>query len=929
MNLLLPVPRLAVAAFALLMGHSVNASIRTEPLSDPYWTVTDHGGEHRGTVATRVVRLQLDQQALRQYLGGLPAADAIGDLPLNLPDAEGQLRTFRVSRSLVMAPELARRFPELQTFQGVADDGLARVRFEFGARGFSAMIFDPSGVRLIEPAGAGDEYLSYARAGREDDQPFQCLVEDAGEHVGMDEFALGLSAPQPLATGPTLRTYRTAVAATGEYTATFGGTVALGMGGIVSAINRVNQVYETDLAIRLVLVPNNHLIVYTNSSTDPYTNNSGSTMLGQNQTNLNAVIGSANYDFGHVFSTGGGGVANLNSVCSASSKARGVTGRGSPVNDPFWIDYVAHEMGHQLNAPHTFNGTTGSCSGNRSGSAAYEVGSGSTIMAYAGICGAENLQPNSDPYFHVASLNTIHNYTQSGTGSSCGTTTATGNNAPVLSANVARTIPAMTPFALSASASDPNGDPVTFLWEQFNLDPTGSTAATVNLDNGLRPLFRSFEATTSPTRIFPRLQNILANTQTVGEVMPTSNRILTFRVTARDNRSGGGGVDWNSVNVTVVNTGLGFAVTSQNAAESWAAGSSQNISWEVAGTTASPISCANVDIHWSGDGGQTFPFALASATANDGSEPITVLAQATTAGRVRVSCADNVFFDINNANITVTGGNAAPTISLPGTAVSYTSNGPAVILDSGALVSDADSADLADGALVLSLVNNGEDNDRLEVRHQGMAAGQVGVVGATVSFGGTAVAALSGGLGVVPLQLALNSNATPAAAQAILRNITYRNVGIVVGTLPRSVEARIADGDGGWSTVAGKTINITLNAPPALAYIDDGDSDNLVNLGEVLNYEVVFTKDMDSSSASIADFNNAGSAAVTINSATETTPGVFAVSVTPTSSGTLILRIPASASLLDATGLALAVPLQDDTVVSVVNTATIFADSFE
>jgi len=926
-------PTLSRAGIALLLGLSspvLLASASAPAHDDRFWTAADARSESGHPDTASPARLRLDQPALRQYLEALPAADSAGSLLLNLPDAEGRLRPFEVTRSLVMSPGLAARFPLLQTFQGVARDGsAARVRFELSERGFAAMMFDRAGVSLIEPAAADDEYLSYRRGTAASGEPFQCGVIDAGEPLGIEDFAAGLATPEPLATGPTLRTYRTAIAATGEYTATFGGTVALGMGGIVSAVNRVNQVYETELAIRLVLVPNNHLIVYTDANSDPYTNSNGSTMLGQNQTNLNAVIGSANYDFGHVFSTGGGGVASLNSVCNSGSKARGVTGRGAPVNDPFWIDYVAHEMGHQLNAPHTFNGTTGSCSGNRSASAAYEVGSGSTIMAYAGICGAENLQPNSDPYFHVASLNTIHNYTQSGTGSTCGTTAATGNNAPVLAAHVARTIPAMTPFALTASASDPNGDAVTYLWEQFNLDPTGSTSVTVNQDNGLRPLFRSFEATTSPTRVFPRLQNILSNTQTIGEVMPTSNRNLTFRVTARDNRSGGGGVDWNSIALTVVNTGMGFAITAPNTAESWPAGNTQTVAWEVAGTTANGINCASVDIHWSGDGGRSFPIMLSSATANDGSETITVPAQATAAGRLRLRCSDNVFFDINNADLAVTGGNVAPAISLPGGAVSYTSNGPAVIVDATATAVDPDSGDLAGGVLSLTLVNNGEDNDRLDVRHQGMAPGQVGVSGAAVSFGGTAVGSLGGGQGVDPLVVSFNANATAAAAQAVLRNVRYRNAGVVVGTLPRTLEAQLADGDGGWSTVASKTINIVLNAPPALVSFDDGDADDLVEEGLPMSYTVVFTEDIDAASVSAADFDNAGSAAVTIGAISEPSPGVLVVAVTPTSAGNLRLRIPSGASILDLSGLALAVPVQDDTLVTVTATAPIFADSFE
>lgn len=908
-------------AFASALGawFFIGSAAAMQPAAGDFWS--NSTADSSALRSSQEARLHLDQDALSRYLSALPKADDQGTLPLALPRPDGARRNFEISRSLVMSPELAAKFPELQTFQGLASDGSGtRVRFETGPAGFSAMLFAAHGVSLIERDTSSGEFVSYARDRRGAGEPFQCGVHFDGQGSESDAFAQKLAgnAKAPNLTGPTLRTYRTAVAATGEYTNTFGGTVARGLGGVVSAINRINQIYETDLALRLVLVPNNNLLIYTDASSDPYNNASGLTMLDQNQTNLTTVIGTANYDFGHVFSTFGGGFANLNSVCNASLKARGVTGLGAPNNDPFWVDYVAHEMGHQLNAPHTFNGTTGSCAGTtRSASAAYEVGSGSTIMAYAGICGAEDLQPNSDPFFHVASLNTIHTYTQTGTGSSCGVISATGNNAPIISPLTSYTIPAQTAFALTASASDPNGDPLTYLWEQFNLDPTGSSTTTVNQDNGLRPLFRSFEASRSPVRLFPRLQNILSNSRSIGEVLPTTSRNLTFRVTARDNRFGGGGVDWATVSLTTVNTGSAFAVTSPNAPASWSAASTQSVTWNVAGTNANNINCPNVDIGWSGDGGQSFATTLLSGTANDGSESITVPSQATSAGRVRISCSNNIFFDINDAHITVSGGNAAPVLGLPSGAISYITNGPAVLLDTAATVSDSDSADFSGGNLSLSLVNNAEVNDRLEIRNQGAAVGQVGVGSGVVSFGGIAIGTVSGGVGVVPLVIAFNSNSSPAAAQAVLRNVRYRAVSGIVGTLLRRVQAALSDGDGGSAVVVIKFINIALNANAVLAFIEDNDSDNLLPIDLAANYVVVFTKDIDLASVSAADFDNAGTSTLSIGEISEPTPGVLNIAVIPRTAGTLILRIPSDATILDTGGVSVLTPAQDNDVLNV------------
>ncbi|MCA0350880.1 MAG: M12 family metallo-peptidase [Chloroflexi bacterium] len=650
-----------VAALVVALLSSFAAATLVTPTaasSDGFWQdvkesrIAQKGA--RQIVPTIYRTVALDVAGLGQYLAKAPleqdqsVANSLYTLQLPMPN--GKFEQFRVVESPIMEPELAAKFPEIRTYLilGVDTPNLSG-RLDLTPAGFHGLILGDQGRIFIDPYSAGDtqHYIVY------DSKNFvpssQKLADRQVEDYVIDLPLTddGLAAPK--AVGDKLRTYRLAMAATGEYTAYHGGTVAKGLAAITTSVNRVNAVYEREVAVRMVLVANNSNIIYTNASTDPYTNNNGVTMLSQNQTNVRNVIGNANYDIGHVFSTGGGGVASLGSVCSTNYKAQGVTGSSAPVGDPFDIDYVAHEIGHQFGGNHTFNGTTGSCGGgNRASSAAYEPGSGSTIMAYAGICGAENLQSNSDPYFHSKSLNEITTFITTGGGSSCGTATNTGNTAPVANAGADYTIPRSTPFELTGTGSDANGDSLTYNWEQYNL----GTASPPNTDNGSRPIFRSFNPSTNPKRSFPKLSDILNNTATIGESLPTTSRTMVFRLIVRDNRAGGGSYAIDSANVTVSSAAGPFAVTSPNTAVTWTRNSSRTITWNVASTTAAPVSCANVEILFSSNGGSSFS-SLVSSTPNDGSQAVTMPNTATTQARIKVRCANNVFFDLSNVNFTV------------------------------------------------------------------------------------------------------------------------------------------------------------------------------------------------------------------------------------------------------------------------------------
>ena len=605
-------------------------------------------------VAFRTVRL--DQNALLQLLARAPMeGTAATGVTLSLPLPDGTFGRFRIVESPIMEPGLAAKFPEIKTYAGQGlDEPTATVRLDWTPHGFHALISAIGGTVYIDPYSRDEviHYISYFKGNARRSQTPSSNGPDVIDEQGMAaQIKTLIEQGAVVPSGSDLRTYRTAVAATGEYTIFHGGTVALGQAAIVTAMNRVNEVYERDVAIRMVLVANNDLVVYTDPGTDPYTNNSGSAMLGENQANLDAVIGDANYDVGHVFSTGGGGIASLGVPCISGLKARGVTGLPSPIGDPFYIDFVAHEIGHQFGGNHTFNGDAGNCAGgNRNGPTAYEPGSGTTIMAYAGICGNQNIQSNSDDHFHVASFDEIVAYSTAGAGNNCPVITATGNDPPVPDAGTGGfTIPINTPFSLIGSATDPNGHPLTYNWEEFDLGPAGHPNSPVND----APIFRSFSSMAVPERIFPQISDIVNNTQTLGEILPSYTRNLTFRMTVRDNQISGGGVDYDEIAFSVSDLAGPFLVTAPNTAVTWTPGTQETITWDVAGTDVAPVSAAAVNILLSTDGGFTYPHTLATGTPNDGSETVTVPVTPTATARVKVEAATNIFFDISNTDFTV------------------------------------------------------------------------------------------------------------------------------------------------------------------------------------------------------------------------------------------------------------------------------------
>ncbi|MBT5977447.1 MAG: T9SS type A sorting domain-containing protein [Flavobacteriales bacterium] len=562
-----------------------------------------------------------------------------------LPLPSGESLEVSIEESPIMAKALQMKFPEIKSYK-ISGEGIYG-RMGFTYKGFHGMIFTPDGTVYIDNLVNTNAYHSYYRhdymAFYEFTKGHQCLVDD--DHT----ITIPSNLKHERKSGETLRTYRLALACTGEYASFHGGTVNGALSGMVGTMNRVNGVYEKDFAVTMEIIANNDTIIFLDANNDPYSNFSGFAMLGQNQSAITSYIGTSNFDIGHVFSTGGGGVASLSSVCSSSNKARGVTGNGSPTGDAFDIDYVAHEMGHQFGANHTQNNDC-----NRVSSAAYEPGSASTIMGYAGIC-SPNLQNNSDDYFHAGSYDEIMSNVEFGSGSSCDAATSTGNTAPTVNVGTGGFhIPIETPFVLAGSASDPDGDNLSYCWEEMDLGPSGNPQS----PNGNAPIFRSWSPSSSNERTCPRIASVITGSLVIGETYPTYSRDLNFRLTVRDQNSAGGGVEYDEISFDVDGNSGPFVVTTPESGESVETGNSYLIEWDVAGTDQSPVNCQNVHIELCNfSGGQlNVQDTLKDDTPNDGEELVSIPTSWAGTGNkyIRVRAADNIFFSLNGGAFTLT-----------------------------------------------------------------------------------------------------------------------------------------------------------------------------------------------------------------------------------------------------------------------------------
>ncbi len=617
---------------------------------------------------------QLDPDSLQNRMALVPH-ESSGDYSqqLELPMPDGRITRFEIIESPIERPSSS-GVPSLSKSYKVKgiDDPQMSGRVSLSRFGFDGFLISGKEVILIRQVGSKqDQYASSLRAAHHDGN-FSCGTHavDQGYHASLD-----FGARTANRVSGRLLEFEIAVAATSGYVAAVsdaGDTDAQQIEAtkveIFNAISAVNVYYERDHGIRITLVENDGRLIESGTNVaneigNPFSNLDGFAMLDENQEWIDAIIGDESYDIGHAFSSGEGGVAALGSVCTTGSKAFGVTGLPTPNTPEFYIDFVAHEIGHQFGATHTFNGTSGACfGGNRTGGTAFEPGSGSSIMAYAGICGAEDIQSTSSATFHAGSISQIETYTNGG--GSCGASVVISNTDPtIVTISGSATIPYGTPFQLSTIASDTETGDTALLYQWDQMDAGLETdAVSLGLDLVTNALFRTFVPENRlASRDFPALGTQAKGFYDVSEALPCQNRELNFRATVRD---GDSGQDTADVLVNVTRQAGPFEVTSQVADQTLA--TDFTVTWDVADTDSAPVSCSTVSIDLLAFDNATYDnysvHSLLAGTANDGTELVSLPANTLIAparGRLRVMCDNNVFYALSEGDLTISGVGAA------------------------------------------------------------------------------------------------------------------------------------------------------------------------------------------------------------------------------------------------------------------------------
>ena len=618
---------------------------------------------------------RLQEKAMEAQLRNAPSekmmsAKRSGFL-LTVPDEQGNPVDFKVVEASVMQPGLQSRYSRIRSYLGYSTkDPGTTIRFSFTPQGFNGVILSFSKPALyIEKIERGNNlYIVVSQKDLPPVEDFECTTT-ATASAGMQTKTQIASAGFGTLNANTgdLRVFRLAFAAQGEFSewcldgteANDAERIAKVLAEQAEQITIVNGHLERDFGVRIVMIDNNEDVIFLDPDTDPFTATETEDINNEAQTVITDEIGSENFDVGHLIrrrtSGSGGNAGAIGSICNDATKARGFTGRTDWNELGVYSEIMlTHEFGHQFGANHTFTHK------DESHGAQMEPGSGSTIMSYGGNSDSEGFHvvPIRDHYFHAISIQQVTAYLA---GVTCGTTQSAGNSAPSADAGNNFTIPKSTPFQLTGSAADADGDNLTYTWEQMdNVIDEDDFPWEPDPTHTFGPEFRSRPPSTSPIRIFPILENILDGSNTNRwEKLPSVSRSLNFRLTVRDNNPGAGQTNSDNMVVTIDDAYGPFTVTSPNSAVTWCPGT-HTVTWDVNGSDAL---AANVKISLSTDGGQTFSTLVAS-TANDGSADVTIACAYSTTARIKVEAIDNIFFDISNTNFTI-GDNTAPTFTAP------------------------------------------------------------------------------------------------------------------------------------------------------------------------------------------------------------------------------------------------------------------------
>jgi subtilisin-like proprotein convertase family protein len=630
----------------------------------------------RPFVPNQYTTFQLNYTGIKSYLAQAPREFTQkgydSPLQIQLPNADGTVETFAITESPLLGEQDYKRYPDVKSYCGYSLDTPGKyVRFCHTILGFNAMIITPERTAyIVEPIAKGqDTYYMMYKTSDFPEEFMPKLPTTFESERGVEELVSKPLAPTTSNTKERgaaelvkLKIYKFACATTREFGIDHGGTAASVLAAMTNYMNQLNALYEYDVDIRLVFVDDvTKIFFYTPFPQNyPYTGTEVTGWMGQNPIAMNSILGSGGYDLGHVFARYMGGSAlgvAGGQCCTPLGKGRGCSGGNLPYGVGFLVT-VGQEIGHQWAGGHTWN----RCSANdqRNAAVAFEPGSGSTIMSYAGACGSDNVSGDADYYYHTGSIDEIRAFVETGLGNLCGTEVATTNHKPEVTLPYQNNffIPISTPFEVTGSATDVDGDALTYCWEGMDAGPE----VPLGEQQGNSALFRTFPpSATGQKRVFPRLTNIIANQVPKADLLPKISRDVKLRLTVRDNKPGGGGVGVADLEFRATDKAGPFLVTSPNSLADIVTNTTcTKVTWNVANTDKSPVNCQKVNIRLSTDGGNTYPITLATDEPNDGVAYVTVPAgTVSTTARLRIDAGDNIFFDISNANFKIVAPTAA------------------------------------------------------------------------------------------------------------------------------------------------------------------------------------------------------------------------------------------------------------------------------